>query len=235
MAIASVGVGVPMGVGVRIDAGTGSPEGLVTGSVGALWIQTDGLNGEVLWRKATGTSNTGWLSYGTITNGTFTSLTTVNGTFTGTLTGVSGNFTGDLTAAGGFRQTVDGFLRPDVAASLTNQELIRFDIGGVLTSTRFRAVRAGSITGVIATLSEARTAGTLTVDVFKNTGLAGAAGASIGLTAVIDVTNTSRKATTQAKDTDSFLAGDEIYAVVTTDAGWLPVTSDLRVAIEIEN
>ena len=123
--------------------------------------------------------------------------------------------------------TIDGFYQDNVAASQTNVELIRA-VG------RWRATQAGSITGVVATMTEARTAGTLTVTVFKNTGLAGAAGSSVGLTAVIDGTNTSRKATTQAKDTDTFAAGDELYLVVTTDSGWLPVTSDLIAALEVE-
>lgn len=134
----------------------------------------------------------------------------------------------DLQANGGFRQTIDGWIQDNIAASQTNVELTRA-VG------RFRAARSGSVTAVIATLTEARTAGTLTVDVFKNTGLAGVTGASIGLTAVIDATNTSRKATIQAKDTDTFVAGDELYAVVTTDGAWAPITSDLRVAIEIED
>ena len=30
-------------------------------------------------------------------------------------------------------------------------------------------------------------------------------------------------------------AGDELYATLTTDAGWLPVTADVRVAIEVED
>lgn len=129
---------------------------------------------------------------------------------------------------GGYRQTIDGWTQDNVVASQTNVELVR-------GTGRFRAARAGSVTAVIVTATEARTAGTLTVTVFKNTGLAGAAGATIGLTAVLDGTNTSRKATTQAKDTDTFAAGDELYVVVTTDAGWLPVTSDIRCAIEIED
>jgi hypothetical protein len=90
------------------------------------------------------------------------------------------------------------------------------------------------VTAVVVTSTEARTAGTLTVTVFKNTGLAGAAGSTIGLTAVLDGTNTSRKATTQAKDTDTFAAGDELYAVVTTDASWAPITGDIRVALDFE-
>lgn len=132
----------------------------------------------------------------------------------------------DFTAPGGFRQVIDGWFQDNVTTPQTNVELTRA-VG------RFRAIRAGSITGVIATLTEARTAGTLTVTVFKNTGLAAAAGATIGLSAVIDGSNTSRKATTQAKDVTTFVAGDELYAVVTT-SGWTPTTSDLRVAIEVE-
>lgn len=123
--------------------------------------------------------------------------------------------------------TIDGWYQDNVAASQTDVELTR-------ATGRWRAVQAGSVTGVVATMTEARTAGTLTVTVFKNTGLAGAAGSTIGLTAVIDGTNTSRKATTQAKDTDAFAAGDELYIVVTTDGSWTPTTSDLRAALEVE-
>lgn len=138
------------------------------------------------------------------------------------------SFGDDIEATGGFRQTLDGWYQDNVAASQTDVELTRA-VG------RFRAVRAGSVTGVIVTSTEARTAGTLTVTVFKNTGLAGAAGSTIGLTAVLNGTDTSRKATTQAKDTDAFAAGDELYAVVTTDGSWTPTTADIRVAIEIED
>lgn len=35
MAIVSVGAGIPVGTGVRIDAGTGVPEGFVVGAPGA--------------------------------------------------------------------------------------------------------------------------------------------------------------------------------------------------------
>lgn len=134
---------------------------------------------------------------------------------------------GDVTAAGGYRQTVDGWIQDNVAANQTNVELTRA-VG------RWTAPRAGSVTAIVVHATEARTAGTVTVDVFKNTGLAGAAGSSIGLTAVLDGTNTSRKATTQAKDTDAFAVGDELYIVVTTPAGWTPTTSDIRCALEVE-
>lgn len=133
----------------------------------------------------------------------------------------------DLTATGGFRQTIDGWYQDNVAASQTNVELTR-------ATGRWVAPRAGSVTAVSVTSTEARTAGTLTVEVYKNTGLSGAAGSSVGLTAVLDGTNTSRKATTQAKDTDTFAAGDELYACITTGGAWAPTTADIRVALEVE-
>ena len=190
------------GGGAFLLRGTGSPEGAVSAPVGELYIQTDGANGEVLWRKTSGVGNTGWTTYST--------------------------FLADVSATGGFRQTIDGWYQDNVVASQANVELAR-------ATGRFRAARAGSVTAVVVTATEARTAGTLTVEVFKNTGLAGAAGAGTGLTAILDGTNTSRKATTQAKDTDAFAAGDELYVVLSTDAGWLPVTSDVRVALELED
>lgn len=128
---------------------------------------------------------------------------------------------------GGCPHSIDGWYQDNVAASQTNVELTR-------ATGRWAAVRAGSVIGVLVISSEARTAGTLTVTVYKNTGLAGAAGSSIGLTAVLDGTNTSRKATTQAKDTDAFAVGDELYPVVTTDGSWLPVTADIRVVLLVE-
>lgn len=41
-------------------SGTGSPEGVVVGAVSAIYRQTDGANGKTLWRKRTGSGNTGW-------------------------------------------------------------------------------------------------------------------------------------------------------------------------------
>jgi hypothetical protein len=45
-----------------VRMGTGSPEGNVTGAVGAEFHQTDGGAGTVLWAKESGTGNTGWAS-----------------------------------------------------------------------------------------------------------------------------------------------------------------------------
>lgn len=131
----------------------------------------------------------------------------------------------DLRAAGGFRSTIGPFTQDNVTAGQTNV---------ALSGVRWVAPRAGSVTAVVVKSTEARTAGTCTVEVWKNTGLSGAVGATIGLPAVLDGTNPSAKATTQPKDTDAFAAGDELYVVVTTDAGWLPITADIRVFVEVE-
>lgn len=42
--------------------GTGSPEGVVTASIGALYTRTDGGAGTTLYVKESGTGNTGWVA-----------------------------------------------------------------------------------------------------------------------------------------------------------------------------
>jgi hypothetical protein len=129
-----------------------------------------------------------------------------------------------------FRQLLEGWWQDNVAASQTAVVLSRWASG---TTAPFAAVmlRAGSITGVYVLLNDTRAAGTLTVEVFKN-------GSGTGLTAVLDGTNTSFKATTQAKGLDTFVAGDSVDVRVTTDGSWgastIPGTdADIRAGIEV--
>lgn len=140
---------------------------------------------------------------------------------------------GDITAAGGFRQVVSGWTQSDVPANQAATEAVR-------ASGRYVATRAGSITGVVATLAagEARTSGSLTVTVWTAT-IDPATGvrteAATALSAVIDATNPAQKITTASKDTIAFTAGVEIFVKVTTDAGWGPVTADVAVSVELED
>jgi hypothetical protein len=130
---------------------------------------------------------------------------------------------------GGNYETIDGWLQDNVAANQTDIELTR-------ALGRFRAVRGGSVTGLVVTSTLARTAGTLTIKVFKNTGLAGAAGTQLTstITAILNGTNTSRKSSyLMVHSSNLFVAGDELYITVTTDAGWLPITAGIRCALEI--
>lgn len=43
-------------------SGNGSPEGVVTANVGSLYSQLDGTTVTCVWRKGTGTGNTGWVA-----------------------------------------------------------------------------------------------------------------------------------------------------------------------------
>lgn len=48
--------------GIAFRVGTGTPEAVVTGNVGDLFIRTDGGAATVLYVKETGTGNTGWVA-----------------------------------------------------------------------------------------------------------------------------------------------------------------------------
>lgn len=131
--------------------------------------------------------------------------------------------TGDLDCAGGYRQTFDGWYQANVPANQSAVALGR--MGGAWDS--LIVPRAGSLTAICVRSNEARTAGTLTVEICKNS-------VATGLTAVLNGTDTQFKSTTQAKDTDTFVAGDLIDVKITTDASWAPTTADIRVTIELE-
>ena len=59
-------------------------------------------------------------------------------------------------------------------------------------------------------------------------------GTATGLQAVLDGTNTTFKATTQAKDADAFTAGQLIGVKITTSADWAPTTADIIVMVIVE-
>jgi len=45
-----------------ISSGTGAPESVVTGNIGDIYLRTDGEQDTIVYRKVSGTGNTGWLS-----------------------------------------------------------------------------------------------------------------------------------------------------------------------------
>lgn len=127
-------------------------------------------------------------------------------------------------AGGGYRQVIDGWYYDNAAASLSAAAMTR--LGGTAEDS-YVCMRAGSITGVSVRTSSPRTAGTLTATVYRD-------GAAIGLTAVLDGTNTIFKATTQGMDVNTFAAGGRLDVRLTTSADWAPTTADIRAAIEVE-
>lgn len=72
--------------------GTGSPESVVTASVGSLYLRTDGSTNTVLYVKESGTGNTGWVVQLSGTNISSSAvIKTGTGTPEGAVTGTVGN------------------------------------------------------------------------------------------------------------------------------------------------
>lgn len=124
----------------------------------------------------------------------------------------------------GFRYNVEGWYQNNVPASQTNQVMFRYN-GPV--ADPYIAPRDGLALSVYVKSNEARTAGTLTATVFK-------AGVATTLTAVLDATNTTFKATKITGELVSFDAGDELDIRITTSAAWAPTTADIRAGFEVE-
>lgn len=124
------------------------------------------------------------------------------------------------------RFDVSGWNQSNVAASQTAVIVQRFDSG--TGPNEWIPVRDGYLTGIVVKSNEARTAGTLTVEAFVN-------GTGTGLTAVLDGTNTTSKATTQAWGADAFSAGDSVDVRITTDGSWAPTTADILVSLEVRS
>ena len=141
--------------------------------------------------------------------------------------GTGETFAGDVDAAGGYRQSIDGWYRENIAASQTNLLLSRLATSTVSPSA-WIAPRAGSITALWVKMNVNRTGGTLTTNVFRHGVLVS------GLSAVLDATNLHFKSTTVAKDTLVFAAGDLLDIRATTNGAWAPTTGDIRAGLEVE-
>lgn len=53
--------------GIRVISGTGTPEASVTANVGSIYLRTDGSTGTSVYRKESGSGNTGWTADNAIT------------------------------------------------------------------------------------------------------------------------------------------------------------------------
>ena len=138
--------------------------------------------------------------------------------------GSTASITGDVSAAGGFVHHLGIWGQDNVAASQTNAYLIYNMTTGRAT---IPMVRAGSIIGLAIIFNSDCTAGSLTAEVTKN-------GVGTGLTVVLDTSVTKATQTTQAKDTDTFVAGDLIGINITTTADWAPTNRSITLTILVE-
>ena len=126
------------------------------------------------------------------------------------------------TTVAGLEPTVAGhWLQDNVAAS---QAAVVLNMGTGRTEVPIPA--EGYVTGIVVFSNEARVTGTLTVDATIN-------GTVTGLTAVLDGTNTTTKATRQGNTADKFTAGQRIGVKITTDVAWLPITADITVVVYV--
>lgn len=108
----------------------------------------------------------------------------------------------------------------NVAANQTNVPL------SAMVSMNFDTIkmtRAGSIVGISSRLTEAITAGTLTIKVTKN--------GSPGTLTLVHTSGTGGTAI-QATGVDTYIANDLIGIQISTTAGFLPITTDLEVWLE---
>lgn len=131
---------------------------------------------------------------------------------------------GDIKGVGGFK-TAFCFMQQDVAAE---QSAVAIPVLGLAANTEIVLPFSGSVIGIAVASNDARTAGSLTVDVTVN-------GTATGLQAALDGSNTQYHSATQAKDTDAFAAGARLGVKITTSADWAPTTADIVVTVVIEH
>jgi hypothetical protein len=120
---------------------------------------------------------------------------------------------------------VDGWFTNNVGGGATNTQMTRIQTAGI---DQWVAPRDGWVWTLWVKSLNARTAGTLTVFVFKN-------GTKMNnLSAVLDGVNTTYKAA-QAPNSETMLfkAGDSLDIRYTT-VGWTPTTADIIAGIEVE-
>jgi hypothetical protein len=126
-----------------------------------------------------------------------------------------------------YRQTVEDWSRSPVAKNLAAVILTRPTPSPGVASNIWVAPKAGSITQVWVRSNTARTAGTLTVEVYKG-------GVATGLQAVLDGSNTIFKLTSQATGLDTVAAGNQLDIRVTTDGSWEPTTAGIIAGLRVE-
>lgn len=132
--------------------------------------------------------------------------------------------TGDITANGGF-YFVLSYADDNIT---TAQAAVAMKNAGSSTVSEIEMPWGGSLTGISINTNESRTAGSMIADPTVN-------GSVTGLTATLDGTNADHHSSTQAKDTDTFSAGDRIGIKFTSSADWAPVTADHSVTVYVES
>ena len=118
---------------------------------------------------------------------------------------------------------LSGWGQSSVAASQSAVQLSRY---GVAWQAPLILPFGGSVIGLLAGLSSARTAGSLTVLLYID-------GSASGLEIVLDGDNPLTVEETAAPGEYIFEAGEKVTVRVTTSADWTPTTADVLVMLEV--
>lgn len=118
----------------------------------------------------------------------------------------------------------NNFMQSNVTAS---QTAVALNVLGLSGNTEITMAKPGSVVGISIASNDARTAGTLTVDVTID-------GTVTGLQAILNGDNTQYHYATQALREDTFTAGQRIGVKITTDGDYTPTTADIIVSVLVE-
>lgn len=141
--------------------------------------------------------------------------------------GGAADIAGDLSAPGGFRKDIGPWVQTNVGASQTDA---RLGIGASGTVHLDLVMpRAGSVMGIMASLTVAPAGSNPIVKVFKN-------GSALDAACILTVAAGSDldQVALFAKDLYAFAAGDRIGLAITTDGSWSATSSDITVTLEVE-
>lgn len=160
----------------RITAGKGSPNGVVTGTTGDLYLRQDGSADAAFYTKTTSTGANGWQVF----SGLNPNVTTV--TTSGDITTTGGNLVGGLVAATQAVQNIAG----SGAVTLTagKSTYLVAGNGGAVTGV---TVPNGTVNGTLLTLIGTDNTNTVTLSVNGATNIAAANGVTTRVLGKYDI------------------------------------------------
>lgn len=223
--------GVPNTSVPSIRTGTGTPESAVSAQVGSLFLRSDGSADTAVYRKESGTGNTGWVA---LTNTyALEDLSDVTATSPGAIAGKVLTWDGSSAWDDNFVYTESlgpWYLNDVPGTATTAMGLAYFNTATALSRSTnpMRAGRTGYIVGARITSDAARSAGTCTVQVLLNgSGTAFDAGS-----VVLDGTRTTQDASIVTPGSGiAITSGSDTIGVQVVTSGWTPTTANIQVTL----
>lgn len=222
--------GVPNTSVPSIRTGTGTPESAVSAQVGSIFLRSDGGTDTAVYRKESGTGNTGWVAVKTTY--ALGDLADVDVTSPGSINGKGVSW--DTATSKFIDQWVyTGWIGPwrknDIPGTATTALAKLYFNTATAVSQNTNPERAGRVAYIVGakiTSDAARTAGTATVKVLIN----GASTAFDAGSVVLDGTRTTQDATIVAPSAGiAVTSGGDTIGVEVVTSGWTPTTANIQV------